>query len=125
MKKDTVTTFLDKLEGQAKREKDEPLRGAKLNAVQQCRRWLNLTWADMLTPVSTKLNALTTEAKPLLEKENELSFSEEDATCLQRARAVYTIYYQFYQKIYPTAHRANVSQSIRKPEKKESISHRL
>ncbi len=119
MKKETITAFLDKLEREAKREKDETLRKAKLNAVQQCRRWLDLTWADMLTPVNTKLEAITTETKPLFEKEDQMSLSEDDAALLQRARAVYTIYYQFYQKIYPTAHRASVERRVRKREKAE------
>ena len=101
----------DVLEREAKRVKDETLRKAKLPAIQQCRNWLDLPWADMLTPVKTKL----TEVKPPLE--NKSSSTREDTACLQRARAVYAVYVQFYQKIYPTAHHASVERSIREQEK--------
>ena len=87
MKKDTVIRFLDKLEREAKREKDESLRKAQLTAIQQCRRWLDLTWADMLSPVEAKLGAITTETKPLLEKEEEQTLTAEDTIRLQMSQS--------------------------------------
>jgi hypothetical protein len=74
----------------------------------------------MLTPVTASLEALTTGVKPLLEKENEQTLTPEDATHLQRARAIYAIYHQFYRKIYPTAHHASVERNVRQREKKQT-----
>ncbi len=120
MKKDTVATLLDKLERQAKRVQDEALRQAQINAVNQCRTWLNLTWAEMLSPVNAKLATITAEVQPLLEKEaQQQPLTEEEARYLQRARDMYGIYQQFQRKIHPTAFRASVERHIRERERTE------
>lgn len=120
MKKETVTKLLDKLEREAKRGKDTVLQRSLVQAVNQCRAFLNLTWADMLAPVKTKLEAITTEVKLLLEKEKQQQLSEEEATRLQRARAIFKIYYQFQKKIYPTASHASTERHIRTLEKERT-----
>jgi hypothetical protein len=121
MKKETVATFLDKLERQAKRVQNEVLRQAQVNAINQCRNWLlSITWADMLVPVNGMLKAITDEAQPLIERERQKqAMNEQEQKRLQGMRDIYAIYYQFYQKIYPTAHRAEVSRHRREQEKAE------
>ena len=120
MKKETVTKLLDKLEREAKKEKDVALQRSLIQAINQCRAFLNLTWADMLAPVREMLGAITTEVKPLLEKEQQQTLSEEDALRLQKARAIFLIYYQFQKKIYPTASHASTDRHVRTVEKERA-----
>jgi hypothetical protein len=120
MKKETVTKLLDKLEREAKKEKDMILQRSLVHAINQCRAFLNLTWADMLAPVRKMLETITTEIKPLLEKEQQQTLSEEDALRLQRARAISQVYAQFRQKIYPTASRASTERHVHTLEKERA-----
>lgn len=118
MKKDTVETFLEKLERQAKRVQHEEARRDQVNAVKQCGQWLALAWADMLPAVNTRLEGLTTQAQPLLEKEKQKQpMDEQEQEQLQGMRDVYAIYNAFRQKIYPTAHRASVERHVREQER--------
>jgi hypothetical protein len=118
MKKETVIKHLDILERKAKRVQNEKMRQALMNAVNQCRQWLTLNWADMLTPVDAKLTALAAEAQPLIEKERQKqAMTEEEQLHLRNTRDIYAIYYAFYQKIYPTAHRALVERHVRQQER--------
>ena len=118
MKKNTVETFLAKLEHQAKRVQQEGARRDQINAVTQCRTWLELPWADMLPAVNTRLEELTTQAQPLLEKEKQKqSITEQEQQQLQGMRDVYAIYTAFQQKISPTARRASVERHVREQER--------
>ena len=118
MKKETVSKFLDKLERQARALQDEALRQDQLKAVRACRTWLELPWADMLAPVNAKLVAITTEARPLLAKEEQQQpLTENEVTALRNARNIYGVYQQFHRKIYPAASRAGVERHIREREK--------
>ena len=118
MKKETVTKLLGKLERQAKALQDEALRQDQLQAVKICRTWLELPWADMLAPVNAKLVAITTEARPLLLKEErQQPLAEDEVTRLRNARNIYGVYQQFHRKIYSTASRAGIERHIREREK--------
>jgi hypothetical protein len=107
MKKDTVYTFLDKKEQEARRKKNERLRNALLAAIKECRTWVALPWAEMDQPLVKKVEAMEKEAEPLIEKQKHEPLSEAEAMRLDELIVLYQdVYYPFKQKIAPSVQRA-------------------
>jgi hypothetical protein len=109
MKKETVYTFLSKKEQEARTNKNEHLRKALLDAINECRTWVKLPWADIAEAVTKKVEATEKEAEPLIEKKKSEPLSEAEKARMNEVVALYQIvYHPFLQKIWPTVRRAQV-----------------
>lgn len=120
LKKDTVYTFLDKIEQEARKNENEHLREALLNALKECRTWIELPWAEMEQPLTKKVEEMNTEAEKLDKKKQQASLSEAEEARLHELAALYWIvYFPFRQKIWPTVRRARRERKDRAREKAE------
>ncbi len=113
MKKDTAYTFLSKMEQEALRNKNEPLRKALLDAIDECGTWVKLPWAEMAEPVTKKVEAMEKEADPLIEKQKREPLTEAEEARLSELVALYgTVYHPFLHTIWPTVLRAQVERKV-------------
>lgn len=117
MKKVTLLTMLSRLEGRARNIKNEAEQAAQLTAIEECRAWVGLPWAEMEQPVLRKLQDMKSEGLPLIEKEEQNQLSLEEGIRLNELLAAAFIYVQFLTRITPTALRARSRNWARLQEK--------
>jgi hypothetical protein len=117
MKKETVYKFLNKIEQEARRNKNEHLRKALIAAINECFTWVALPWAEMDQPVAKKVKAMNTEAEVLGKKKKQAPLSEAEEARLNELVALYqVVYHPFSQKIWPTVRRAQLERKDRAQE---------
>lgn len=87
----------------------------KIDAINQCRRWLDKHWADMREPVTKEINRLSALLLPLVEEKKVRTFSEQEEDFYRRHLDTFLIYKAFYDMIYSTAWTAECERRNRRP----------
>ena len=108
MKKETVYDFLNTLERQTKtrNESGPDTLEAALQAIEQCRFWVALSWTTMLVPVRAARQAVSAEGHPLLEKWKKKTCTEQETLHMYALVAQDEVYDRFEKKIRPSVERA-------------------
>lgn len=114
MKKETVYKFLNKIEQEARKNKNEAL----LDAIKECRSWVELPWAEMDQPVAKKVEMMNKEVEELDKKKKQAPLSEAEEARLNELVALYwVVYHPFWKKIWPTVRQAQLERKDRAQEK--------
>lgn len=120
MKKERVYTFLTVLERKtrAKTDLDASALQSALQAIDQCRTWVQLQWTHMLEPVEKARDVLRDEWNPLVEKYKLQQCTDPEKVRLAQIAAIDAMYTAFLKKIRPTVQNTQRAQEARLRERR-------